>query len=74
MKFYISETRHSIEFLLGRNAYIEEGTNHADLHDDANYWFLVIDNRHSAVSTSSSIIMHRIKTIAIISKLYVQIT
>ena len=38
-----------IEFLFGRNDYFEEGTNHADFHGDTNYWFLVIDNHHSAV-------------------------
>ena len=48
MKFNISKTRHSIEFLFGRDVYIEERTNHADLHGDVNYSFLVINIRHSA--------------------------
>ena len=49
MKFYISKTRHSIEFLCGSNVYIVKETNHADLQGDGIYWFPEIDNRYSAV-------------------------
>ena len=49
VKFYISKTRHGIEFLFGMNVYIVKETNHADLQGDAIYWFSVIDNWHSAV-------------------------
>ena len=49
VKFKISKMRRSIEFLFGRNVYIVKRTNHAHLQSDANYWFPVIDNRHSAV-------------------------
>ena len=45
VKFYISKMLHSIEFFL----HIVKGTNYANLHGDAIYRFLVIDNRHFAV-------------------------
>ena len=69
MKFHISKTPHSTEFLFGRNIYIGEGIIQADLQGDTNYWFLEIE-----IAILLPVIMHRIKTIAIISKLDIKIT
>ena len=34
VNLHITKMRHNIEFLFVNNVYIEEGSNHADLHGD----------------------------------------